>query len=61
MEKVTQLQVEVKARNEAAHKTHHNRADIHERVRSQIHGNLGQTAEDMRIRDEKLQAELTRT
>lgn len=61
MAKVTQLQAEVKARNEAAHTTHLNGADIHERVRLQIHGNLGQTAEEMRIRDEKLQAELTRT
>ena len=61
MEEVRRLQDEARAKNEAAHQTHHDRADIHEQVSTQLHVNLGQTTEEMRIRDEKLEAELIKT
>ena len=61
MDEVRRLQEEAIATNEAAHWGHHERADIHEMVSTQLHVNLGQTTEEMRIRDEKLEAELINT
>ena len=61
MEEVRRLQEEARAKNEAAHQAHHARPDIHEQVSTQLQVNLGQTTEEMRIRDEKLQPELIKT
>ena len=61
MEEVRRLQEEARAKNEAAHQAHHARADMHEQVSTQLHVNLGQTTEEMRIGDEKLEAELIKT
>ena len=61
MEEVRRLQDEARAKNEVAHQAHHDRADIHEHVSTQLHVNFGQTTEEIRIRDEKLEAELVKT
>ena len=61
MEEVRRLQEEARAKNEAVHRAHHDRADIHEQVSTQLHVDLGQTTKEMRIRDEKLEAELIKT
>ena len=61
MEEVRRLQAEARARNKAAHQAHHDRADIHEQVSTQLHVNLGQATEEMRIRDENLEAKLVKT
>ena len=61
MEEVRRRQEEARAKNESAHRVHHKRAEIHEQVSAQLHVNLGQTTEEMRIRDEKLEAELIKT
>ena len=61
MEEVRRLQEEARAKNEAAHQAHDARADIHEQVSTQLHVSLGQTTEEIRIRDEKLEAELIKT
>ena len=61
MEEVRRLQDEARARNEAADQAGRDRADIHEQVSTQLHVNLGQTTEEMRIRDENLEAELIKT
>ena len=61
IEEVRRLQDKARAKNEAAHQAHHDRADIHEQVSTQLHVNLGQPSEEMRIRDEKLKAELIKT
>ena len=61
MEEVRRLQDEASAKNEAAYQAHYERANIHEQVSTQLHVNLGQTTEEMRIRDEKLEAELIKT
>ena len=61
MEEVRRLEKEARAKNAAAHRAHHDRADIHEQVSTQLHVNLGQTTEEMRIRDQKLKAELIQT
>ena len=61
MEESRRLQDEARAKNEAAHQGHLDRADIHEHVSTQLHVNLGQTSEEIRIRDEKLKAELIKT
>ena len=61
MEEVIRLQDQARAKNRAAHQAHHDTADIHEQVSTQLLVNLGQTTEEMRIRDEKLQAELVET
>ena len=61
MEEVRRLQDEARAKNEAPHWAHHDRADIHEQVSTQLRVNLGQTNEEMRIGDEKLEAELIKT
>ena len=58
MEEVRRLQDKARAKNEAAHKAHHDRADIHEQVSTQLHAILGQTTEEMMIQDERLEAEL---
>ena len=39
MEEVRRLQDEARAKNEAAHQAHHDRADIHEQVSTQLHVN----------------------
>ena len=49
MEEVRRLQDEGRAKNEAAHQGHHDTADIEEQVSTQLHVNLGQTIEEMRI------------
>ena len=61
MEEVRRLQEEARAKNEAAHQGHHDRADIHEQRSTQLDVNLGQTTEEMRIVDEKLEAEHIKT
>ena len=61
MEEVRRLQEEARPKNEAAHRAHHDSADIHEQVSTQLLVHLGQTTEEMRIRDEKLEAELIKT
>ena len=61
MEEVRRQQEEARAKNEAANQAHHDRADIHEQVSTQLHVNMGQTTKEMRIRDEKLEAELIKT
>ena len=43
MEEVSRLQAEAKARNEAQHQAHHERANINERVSTQMHADLDQT------------------
>ena len=61
MEEVRRLQDEARARNEAAHQVHHDRADTDEQLSTQLHVKLERTTEEMRIRDEKLEAELIKT
>ena len=61
MKEVMKPQAAARAKNAAAHQAHHEMADIHEPVSTQLHGNLGQTTEEMRTRDEKLKAKLVRT
>ena len=61
MEEVRRLQEEARAKHEAAYRAHHDKADIHEQVSTQLHVNRGQTTEEMRIQDEKLEAELINT
>ena len=61
MEEVRRLRDEARAKDDATHQAHHDRADIHEQVSTQLHVNLGQTSEEMRIRDEKHEAELITT
>ena len=60
-EEVRRLQDEARAKNEAAYQAHHDRADIHEQVSTQLQVNLGQTTKEMRIRDEKLEDERIKT
>ena len=50
MEEVSRLHAQAKARNEAQHQAHHERANIHEQVSTQMHANLGQTTIEMRAR-----------
>ena len=47
MEEVRRLHDEARAKDGAAHQAHHDRADIHEQVSTQLHVNLGQTTEEM--------------
>ena len=61
MEEVRRLQEEAREKNKAAYRVHHDRADIHEQVSTQLHVNLGQTTEEIRIRDEILEAKLIKT
>ena len=61
MEEVRRLQDEARAKHEAAHQAHDDRADIHEQVSTQLHVNFGQTTGEMRILDEKLEAEMVKT
>ena len=61
MEEVRRLEEEARAKNEAAHRAHHERADIHEQVSTQFHVNVGHSTEEMRIRDEKIEAQLIKT
>ena len=42
MKEVSRCQAEGKARNEAQHQAHHERANIHEQVSTQMNANLGQ-------------------
>ena len=60
-EEVSRLQAQAKARNEAQHQAHHERANIHEQVSTQMHANLGQTTIEMRARNAALEADLDRT
>ena len=61
MEDVRRVQEEARAKNKAAHRAHHDRADTHEQMSTLLHVNQGQTTEEMRIRDEKLEAKLIKT
>ena len=58
IEEVSRLQAESKTINEAQHQAHHERANIHEHVSTQMHANLGQTTAEMRARNAALEADL---
>ena len=57
IEEVRRLQEEGEAKNEAAHRAHHDRADIHEQMTTQLHVSRGRTNEEMRIRDGKTRSQ----
>ena len=61
MEEVSRLQAEARVRKKAQHQAHHERANIHEQVSTQMHANLGQTTIEMRARNAGLEADLDRT
>ena len=61
MEEVSILEAKTRVRNEAQHQPHHERANIHEQVSTQMHADLGQTTVEMRTRNAGLEADLDRT
>ena len=60
-DEVSRLLAQAKVRNEAQHRAHHERANIHEQVSTQMHANLGQTTIEMRAPNATLEADLDRT
>ena len=61
MKAVSRLNAQAKARSEAQHQAHQERANIHEPVNTQMHANLGQTMIEMRARNAALEVDLDRT
>ena len=58
MEEVSRLPAEAQAKNEVQHQAHLERANIHEQVSTQMHGDLGPTTVEMRTRNAALKADL---
>ena len=60
MEKVSRQLAEARARNEAQHQAHHERANIHEQLSTKMHADLGQTTVEMGTGNTALEADLDR-